>query len=183
MNLFDQITGSLLGNTPYTLIGTLIKHRGVAINNKYRIIMPDIGNVRGSDLNVLCRSVMMPGKNITTAPRRTAMREIEISTGYNVEPVSMIFTETMKSTVKKYFDGWMNAIVNPITHEVAYHNDVARDIHIYRQGRSGVNQTVVTLIQAIPKTIGSITLTDKGGMEVVEYEVQFVYKDLKEGFV
>jgi hypothetical protein len=180
MNLFDTLAGSLLGNTPYTLIGTLVKHRGIAINNKYRVVLPNIGNIRGSDLSVLCRSVEMPGKNITTTPRRTAMREIEIPTGYNLVGVNMVFTETMKSTVKEYFDAWMNAIVDPRTHTVAYYKDVARDVHIIRQGRSGVAQAASTLVDAIPKTISAATLTAAGQMGPVEYTVEFVYRDVIE---
>ncbi len=56
--------------------------------NKYRIILPT--RFIGGDavtMDVLCRSATLPGKAITSSPRKVNMKEVQMPTGYTVDPV------------------------------------------------------------------------------------------------
>lgn len=151
---------------------------GVARLNRYRVIMPTL--FIGGDaitLDVLCRSVTIPGRTITTQQRRVNMKIVEVPNGYINTPVDMIFTETNAFTVSRYLDMWMGRIVNPDTYEVEYRDNIMRDIIVMSTDLNGIPQYITILRNAYPKVKTQIDLSDSAENTAAEVRVQFEYED------
>jgi len=151
---------------------------GIAKLNKYRILLPTMSV--GEDaisMDVLCRRATLPGRSITTVPRRVNMKSFETPTGYINTPVDMAFTESNDHTVSRYFDRWMNSAVDPVTYAVAYRKDLVRDIYIMATNDSGVPTYIVKLRGAFPKVKTQIDLSDNSENSVVEIQIQIEYED------
>jgi hypothetical protein len=158
----------------------LDSHGGPARLNNYRVVLPSF--FLGGDaitLDTLCRSATLPGRSITTVARRTNMKEIQVPTGYVNTPVDMIFTETTDFTVSRYLDNWMGRMVDSKSYEVAYRDDIMRDILIMSTDRSGVPQYVCVLQNAMIKTKTQINLSDAANDTPAEVNIIIEYEDFE----
>lgn len=144
----------------------------------YRVIMPTL-SVGGDaiSMDVLCRGATLPGRTINVAERRTNMKPIETPIGFINTPVDMVFTETNDHTASHYFDTWLNQIIDPNTYQVAWRDDIVRDILIMSNDNSGVPGYICKLKNAYPKFKNQIDLSDASSDTVTELRVQIAYED------
>jgi len=145
------------------------------------------------ELNLLCKNAEIPGKQILTVNRNIAMTNEKISYGYAINDLSMTFYVMNDYGTRRYFDSWMDFIVDQRTNEVAYHNNYVREVEIHQLRKPiitksfdlgpvdiGINiggGTVysVKLVDAFPTSMSSIALSnDQDGL--VELTIQFSYK-------
>lgn len=146
--------------------------------NNYRVIMPTL--FVGGDaisMDVLCRGATLPGRTIATIDRRTNMKPFATPVGYINTPVDMVFTETNDHTISHYFKYWMDSIVNPDTYEVAWRDQITKDILIMSNDNAGVPAYICKLRNAFPKFKNQIDLADTAQDTVVEIRVQIEYED------
>ena len=160
---------------------SIIKHKGgVAKNNRYRVVLPNM--FIGGDMitmDVLCRSVNIPGRIITAAERRTGMKIHEMPTGYTTEDLNMSFTETADQSVAKYFDIWTSQIINPETHEIAFKEDIARSILVMPTTDEGIPTRIYKFINTFPKLRPAITYSDSSEAVALQVEVSFSIDDFE----
>lgn len=112
------------------LKGKLISKNGMAMSNQYSVEMPsevgssnpDLGTVAtklkgmsSSTANLLCKSVSMPGKQITTLDRQMGIFNEKIVNGFAVEDVTMTFYALNDYGAKKYFDTWRAVMLGEYT--------------------------------------------------------------------
>ena len=64
------------------------------------------GNMGGGNLNLLCNSASLPGKQILTHERRHSMELQKVAYGYAVDDVSLTFYALNDYGTRKYFDAW-----------------------------------------------------------------------------
>ncbi len=165
---------------------------GFARPNNFLVTLPDIGGPSGRELNVLCRSVTLPGKQVLTVDRRIGMEFQKIAYGYAVDDVSMTFYCMNDYGVRKYFDAWRDLTVGEELGELRYKQDYARSvtIHQLRKPLVGLSKALgplranigigggsvysVELREAFPTTMNAIELNnDLDGL--VELTVQLSY--------
>lgn len=146
----------------------------------------------GGDLNLLCASATLPGKQILTHDRRIGMEFQKVAYGYAVDDVSLTFYTLNDYGTRKYFDSWRNVILNEDGNIAGYKKDYAKDVKIHQLrkpiknigasagpikvniGLGGGSVYSVRLKDAFPTTIQAIELNnDLDGL--VQVTVQLSY--------
>jgi len=174
---------------------------GIALTNQFAVQLPSIGGFTGRTLNLMCKSVTMPGKQVTTKDLNIGLYNEKIVDGFLVDDVSMTFYVLNDYHTKLYFDEWRKLMVGEKRGEVGYKKDYAKRVTIHQlrkpDGTGILGQEyskeisiggifnigfdffansiyTVELIDAFPTTISGIELTnDPDGL--VEMTVQFSY--------
>jgi hypothetical protein len=165
---------------------------GFARPNNFLVTLPDLGGVSGRELNVLCKSTTLPGKQVLTSDRRIGMEFQKVAYGYAVDDVTMTFYCMNDYGVKKYFDAWRSITVGEELGELKYKNDYAKSvtIHQLRKPLVGLSKAIgplranigigggsvysVELREAFPTTMTAIELNNElDGL--VELSVQLSY--------
>ena len=111
---------------------SLISRRGgVAQANMWKVQLPALPGVQSSrDLNVLCKDVQLPGRQILTQERTIGMKPKKVAYAYGEEDVPMTFLLLNDYGVKDYFEAWQKMVINFDTQGIKYKNDYCRDIVI-----------------------------------------------------
>jgi hypothetical protein len=161
-------------------------------------LLPSIPGLTGTvanprELNILCKSAEIPGKQILSVNRSIGMTNEKVAYGYAVNDLSMTFYVMNDYGTKNYFDKWMSYIADQDNNEVAYHNEYRKPVEIHQLRRpitqrnfsigsvdigleiGGGTVHSVRLVNAYPTSMSSIALSnDLDGL--VELTVQFSYK-------
>ena len=154
------------------------------------------GSMGGGDLNLLCTSATLPGKQVLHAERRIGMEYEKIANGYAVDDVSLTFYVLNDYGIKKYFDKWYSTTVVDDFHVAPYKTEYARDVKIHQLRRPIINKEFnigpvnfdvgigqgtpysVQLIDAFPTTVQAIELNNElDGL--VQVTVQLSYTNWK----
>lgn len=93
---------------------------GIARPNLFRVRLPALPNAGKEELNILCKDVQLPGRQILTSEKRIGMKIEKIPYGYSVNDISMTFHVLNDYGVKEYFEAWQNLAVNQSTYEIGY---------------------------------------------------------------
>ena len=80
----------------------------------------------GGDLNLLCSSATLPGKQILTHDRRIGMEFQKVAYGYAVDDVALTFYALNDYGTRKYFDEWRSYTLNENGHIAGYKKDYAK---------------------------------------------------------
>ena len=181
------------------LKGKLTSKNGIAAANQYRVELPRFGGASSRTLDVVCKQVNMPGKQVLTLDRQMGIFQEKVANGFAIEEVTMVFHVLNDYGVKKWFDSWQKTIVadnGSMQGFVAYKNDYVKSIKIHQLrkpiarfgfdlGPFDINfdafgSTIysVELIEAFPTTLTSIALSnDPDGL--VEVSITFSYTKWK----
>ncbi len=180
---------------------------GPARTNMFQVIMPSlpglVGNTR--ELNLLCRDIQLPGRQVLSNERVIGMKQIKVAYGYAADDVSMTFLVTNDYGVKEYFEHWQELAANTLTKELNYPTTYCHDVTIHQLkhgiafdvpglfdqsfsfGPFNINLDLdvytneakiysVKLVDAFCTTLNAIQLNnDPNGL--VELNVQLSYKD------
>jgi len=110
---------------------SLISQRhGIARPNLFRVKLPSLPGASMEELNILCKDVVLPGRQILTSNRQIGLKMEKIPYGYSVPDVSMTFHVLNDYGVKEYFETWQSLAVNQDTYEVGYQKTFAKDVVI-----------------------------------------------------
>lgn len=146
----------------------------------------------GGDLNLLCSSATLPGKQILTHERRIGMEFQKVAYGYAVDDVALTFYALNDYGTRKYFDEWRKYTLNENGHIAGYKKDYAKDVKIHQLrkpiknigtsagpikiniGLGGGSVYSVRLKDAFPTTVQAVELNnDMDGL--VQIGVQLSY--------
>ena len=106
---------------------------GLARSNLFRVKLPSLPGATSEEMNILCKDVNLPGRQILTNERQIGMQTAKVPYGYAVQEVSMTFHVLNDYGVKEYFETWQNLAVNQNRYEVGYQRGVggyARQVEI-----------------------------------------------------
>ncbi len=106
---------------------------GVARPNLYRIKFPSMPGATAEELNILCKNVTLPGRQILTSERRVGIKMEKVPYGYSVGDINLTFHVLNDYGVKEYFESWQNLAVNQQSQEVGYqrgYGGYARQVEI-----------------------------------------------------
>jgi len=93
------------------LKGKLTSKNGMAMANQFSVSLPSMGELGTRELNVICKDVTLPGRQIMSLDRTVGIFNEKVANGFAVEDVSITFYVLNDYGVKKYFDTWANTIV------------------------------------------------------------------------
>lgn len=126
---------------------------GIARNNVFRVKLPSIPGATSEEVNLLCKDVQLPGRQILTNERKIGMKMEKIPYGYAVTDVSMTFHVLNDYGIRNYFEVWQNLAVDQDTYELGYQRGQGKfgfDIQI-EQLKKGFGLPVYSTPLGIPK--------------------------------
>tara|TARA_R100000951_G_scaffold115714_1_gene124710 strand:- start:5603 stop:6304 length:702 start_codon:yes stop_codon:yes gene_type:complete len=103
---------------------------GMARPNLFRIKFPSLPGATSEEVNILCKDVQLPGRQIMTNERRIGLQMEKVPYGYAVGDVSATFHVLNNYGIKEYFETWQNLAVNQQTKEIGYQSEYARSVEI-----------------------------------------------------
>ena len=154
---------------------------GLAQSNLLQVILPDGSQFPGSntsvnELDILCSSVSLPGRQVQTVDRLIGPVSEKVATGSVTDDVSFTFKVLNDYGIKQYFDNWQKIAYNPDTREIGYKSDYRKQV-IINQLKKGVGSQIIyecKLLEAWPVNMDTVTLNnDLDGL--VEITVQLAY--------
>jgi hypothetical protein len=158
-----------------------IKEGGLARQNSFSInITPpqgmssmyrEIGIV-----HMFCEQAVLPGIAMSTQVVKTYGENREIVFDRTFENVTLTFLVDSKMLVKKFFDEWVDIIIDPITRLAGYYDQYATKINILTHNVADDITYECELREAYPKSIQVINL-DSNSKDVIKLSVVFAYKN------
>ena len=164
---------NLLNFNPATLLSNLISGDGVNVGDF-------ISDPR--DMFILCRSVTLPGKRISTTEATHNHHMSKKPYGAIADEVTMTFMLTNDYYIRKYFDMWQEMIVDTTGkhYKTFYKNEYCTDVTI--QQLSSWNDVVpgysIILDNAYPIQVGAIELSSEGD-GIMEVTITFEYDNYR----
>ena len=171
---------------------------GFAQSSQYLVKLPSLGFYDTRDLNLLCKNVILPGRQILTSDRKIGVKDTKVAYGFALDAVSMTFQVLNDYGVKTYFEVWQDLILNKSTYTPNYKSTYAKDIQVCQLKKGFAvdtdlelgpfrldidifrSENVVyecTLMNAFPTTMTEIQLTNDGSL--VELTMSFEYDNWK----
>lgn len=124
--------------------------QGVARPNVFKVELPSIPGASSSDVNLLCRDVQLPGRQITTFDRQIGLKTEKVAYGFVKDDVSMSFLVLNDYGIKNYFEQWQKLAFDPETYEIGYFNEYVKQIKIY-QLKKGFSVPVYSTPLGLPR--------------------------------
>ena len=161
---------SLLNSDPKVLVGDLAKNAvsGGSIKN----MIPD-----PRDISILCESVQLPGRQITTIDYTAERQAIKVPYGVINEDVTMSFILTNDMFMKKLFDAWLTGIIDIDKYRVGYKKDFTTDIIIQQLNQQNIPVYGVRLENAFPITVNAVNLDSNAENTVQKLSVTLSYEN------
>lgn len=167
-----------------TLKSTIVRHSGLARSNRFDIFMVppakafnDIEDIR--DINVLCESCSLPGRQIQTFEHTYFRQQIKVAESFINEDVSFTFNLTTDYFIKDIFDKWTNLIIDRNSYKKNYDSVYKRDVGIFQNDVQNKKVYGIKLINAFPISVQAIELDSSDG-EIQKVTVDFTYEDFEE---
>lgn len=136
------------------------------------------------DISILCDSVTLPGRQISTTEVQTNMLSIKTPYTYINDDVTMTFFITNDHFMKKYFENWFNRMFDRSKMTMKYRSQYTTDIILQQLDQKDTPTYTVTLKNAFPTSITSYEMTNSGENQVQKLTVTLAYEDWnEEGFV
>ena len=110
--------------------------RGFAIPNLYKVMLPNFANISVEEINVICSSVNMPGRQIMSVDRKIGTIFEKVAYDQAYDDISLSFYVLNDYGIRKYFEAWQNLALDQETQEIGYKNEYSRDVKI-QQLRKG----------------------------------------------
>ena len=167
---------------PDDLIGKITKAKaGFAVSNRYKVFInsPMIlrNRLKMDELNLLCNSVTLPGKALTTVDHVTYRQPQKLVNGYQLEDVNFEFYLTNDYGVKKYFDEWQSSVLNPSNYLINYSDTYTSQVQIYQSDPGDNNIYGIKLLEAYPINVQEIQLGNENENGIVKLSVTMSYFD------
>ena len=159
---------SLINSDPKVLVGDIAKNAisGGSIRN----MIPD-----PRDISILCESVNLPGRQITTIDYTAEKQAIKIPYGAINEDVTMSFILTNDYFMKKLFDSWQSGVFDMQRYRAGYKKDFTTDIIIQQLNQQNIPVYGVKLENAFPVTVSSINMDNNSENTIQKMSVTLSY--------
>ena len=181
------------------LKSVVAKKGGLARPNRFNVIFTppsqsilnlDVGSIIGSvlsgnfeadnlindprDISLLCQSVTLPGRNISTFEHQDFKQSNKFPYTFIDGDVTISFLLTNDYYMRKMFDNWMSNIFSADSYIVGYKKNYAVDLIIQQLDQKNTPVYGTKLEKAFPTAIESTELS-QDGQEVVRMSVTFAY--------
>ena len=107
-------------------------------------------------MDLFCSNVSLPGKTITDDVNETYYGpKRAIAKNVSFEEITLEYYTSINYDERMYFEAWQNSIVDPITHNVGYYDDYAKDCTI----------TITPLTKTFTAALANFTPTGDQGRD------------------
>jgi len=93
---------------------------GIARSNLFTVELPALPGITTRDINLICKDVQLPGRQIMSNERRVGLKYEKMAYGYAVTDVSMTFHVLNDYGIKEYFEFWQGLAVDDKGQTVGY---------------------------------------------------------------
>ena len=182
---------------------TNITGKGLSKLNQFSVMMKlpkalsDLSNKDAEHLSpqsiaefiLQCDTVNIPGLSFISNDVSVYGEARQMPTQRLFSEASLTFYVDLDLKVKRFFDSWMNVIINPITRTSNYYQNYITEIDIYVHDKNFNIRYLITLHECYPKAIQDIGLDYSNnqpmkigiGMQYKFYTIQDIIKE-KEKF-
>ena len=166
---------------------SVIATKGLASSNKFEVAIYFPNGLSDSNLNLMCDTVSIAGKNIqSTADIQYGIRREVAYNAPTYEPITLSFYCTEELREKKLLDEWQGTIVRTnsaanatvgASFDVGYYDDYARDskIMVTKLSVSGLPVYKHEYLEVYPKTVSSIELSHATASAPMKVTATFNY--------
>ena len=107
-------------------------------------------------MDLFCSNISLPGKTITDDVNETYYGpKRAIAKNVSFEEITLEYYTSINYDERLYFEAWQNSIVDPITHNVGYYDDYAKDCMI----------TITPLTKTFTAALANFTPTGDQGKD------------------
>lgn len=108
---------------------------------------------------MFCDSTSLPGTSLSTVDVSPYGEIREQPTQRIYDPVNLSFYVDIDFKIKKFFDLWLNYIINPITRNHSYYSNYVTKVEITAYDGEHNERYKVTLNECYPKSVGNIEMS------------------------
>ena len=108
---------------------------GVARGNVFAVSLPPLAGLRSRELNLLCSSVNLPGRQIMSQDRTIGLINQKVANNHAFDDVSLTFRCLNDYGIREYFETWQNLCIDQQSLEVGYLNEYAFNVKIHQLKR------------------------------------------------
>jgi hypothetical protein len=124
--------------------------QGIARPNVFKVELPSLPGATSEEVNLLCKDVQLPGRQIMTNDRTIGLKTEKVAYGYLKEDVYMTFLVLNDYGIRNYFEQWQKLAVDQETYEVGYFTEYSKQVKIY-QLKKGFSVPVYSTPLGLPR--------------------------------
>jgi|SaaInlStandDraft_1057018.scaffolds.fasta_scaffold289357_1 hypothetical protein len=167
----------------------LLSSDGLAAGNRWMVVLPPLNgkrkigggspsNYSADDLNVLCTSARIPGKQLRTIERTVGVVSSRTAVGFEPGDAAFTFYLTHDYTVRKYFQDWIDCVISRSPpYDVGFFDEYKGDILVKQLDKKGAHSYTSKLKDAYPVNIAEVELNNQAQTAALELTVTIAYKD------
>ena len=146
--------------------------------------MQDLASQMGTQINIHCDSVSMPGKDLVTQKKQFGNEpEIDMVVGHAYSgTINASFYADKYLRERQFIELWMKMTHNNQTNEARYYDDYTGKMHIYQlgsfdgEGDRDVPTYGIEAIEVFPQTLSAVDYNYGSSNQIVKVSVGFAYK-------
>ena len=171
----ESFEGAIGPNTPTELPSAVKPDAGT---------MLDLASQMGTQMNIHCDSVSMPGKDLVTQKKQFGNEpEVDMVTGHSYAgTINASFYADKYLRERQFIELWMKMTHNNLTNEAKYYDDYTGKMQIYQlgsldgEGDRDVPTYGIEAIEVYPQTLSAVEYNYGSSNQLVKINVGFAYK-------
>ena len=152
--------------------------------NPDAITMQDLASQMGTQMNIHCDSVSMPGKDLVTQKKSFGNEpEVDMVVGHQYSGmINASFYADKYLRERQFIELWQKMAHNNLTNEAKYYDDYTGKMHIYQlgsldgKGDRDVPTYGVECVEVFPQTLSAVEYNYGSSNQIVKVNVGFAYK-------
>jgi len=144
----------------------------------------DLATQMGTQMNIHCDSVSMPGKDLVTQKKQFGNEpEVDMVTGHQYSgTINASFYADKYLRERQFIELWQKMAVNNLTNKANYYDDYVGTMHIYQlgsfdgEGDRDIPTYGVEAIEVFPQTLSAVEYSYSSSNQIVKVNVGFAYK-------
>ena len=155
--------------------------KGLARTNRFEVLINTPKCLGGRDnrtINLLCEQASLPLLNINTKSHRIygPAYPRPVTSEYGGEGLPLTFHVDREMKVKRFFEDWIEKIINKTNFHVAYQSTYSTDIHISQLDEADNITYSIDIKDAFPRSINLMELNNAAQNQTHRLTVLFAYR-------
>ena len=146
--------------------------------------MLDLASQMGTQMNIHCDSVSMPGKDLVTQKKQFGNEpEVDMVTGHQYAgTINASFYADKYLRERQFIELWMKMSHNNLSNEAKYYDDYTGKMQIYQlgsfdgEGDRDIPTYGIEAIEVFPQTLSAVEYNYSSSNQLVKINVGFAYK-------
>lgn len=157
-----------------------IFRQSLARNNRFEVLIipPPSLEKYGTTVSLLVEQASLPMLNVATKPFKIfgPTYQRPYTSEYGGEGVAITLHVDRDMRVKKFFDDWVHAIINPVTFTTSYQSSYIGTVQIHQLDEQDNVTYAVRLKEAFPRNLNLMDLNHASSNQTHRLNVLFAYR-------